>query len=892
MIIGLARKKDKKSKKKGRRKKGSKKKGKKGKKGRKKKGKKNKGETIGPPAVPEGIAPMPGQGPTDLGIPGPPPGGPAEKKPPRPPKKGKKGKGKKSKRGRKGKKKEGGLMEKLGNAILGPPPPPPKKKKGKNRDKDGNIRIKVGDARAGKFITIEKKDYSSGRFEEIESYPILEPFAYVRILFDKKNLSKIYHVVEPELNKREKKIINEIKNILVKVVEIRIEDLEGNPDKYLKRLTKAIVRAYQMPVKKENFDKIFYFVRRDMLGYGPIDVLMRDPNIEDVSVDGPFIPVYIYDRRYESLETTIMWLNEEELESYVIRLAQRCNKHISVAEPLIDATLMDGSRIVMTLGREITTRGSTFTIRKFRDEPFTPTDIIDFNTMSALIVSYMWLAIQHGMSALMCGGTASGKTTSLNALALFIPKEMKIVSIEETRELNLPHPNWVPGCTREGFGGEKEAGKKSAGEVDMYDLLKAALRERPEYIVVGEIRGPEAYVLFQAMSTGHTTYSTVHADSVPSLVHRLENKPIDIPRVMIPSLDLVSIQIQTRIGEKRVRRAKEVVEIIGLDPHTDELLTNEVFRWIPATDEYEFSGKSYVLEKIMVKTNLTKDQIMDELKNRKEVLDWMVENDLRKHGIFARIVTEYYSRPEMVMKVVRGEVPMNVITGEEKGMTPPSAMEGPSMAMPVAQGVPVGGEMEGGGFAPELALTGEAEGGLEMGGEMEIPPDLGGMEGAPPMEEGMDIVGTEGGGEEDLSVAPGKVFACPTCGTLVDEEATSCPVCGEKFGEGILCPTCGAQLEPDATECSVCGETFDRGEGEGGAEPAGGPVGEDISGELPPGMGEPLAEEEGLEQDFSGLSEDLSSISSTEKPSKRVCPVCGADVGPDDTMCPACGEPL
>ena len=349
----------------------------------------------------------------------------------------------------------------------------------------------------------EKIDYSSAQFEEIESYPVIEPYAYVRILFNKKTYSKLYHVVEPELTDPEMEAIKKIEDVLTRSLTVRIEDLDEDPVAYLRRATAQVIKEYSLPIHPRAQDKIFYYIRRDLLGYGLVDVFMNDPNIEDISCDGPFISVYIYDRRYESLETTVMWDDEPELDNYIIRLAQRCDKHISMAEPLLDSTLMDGSRAVMTLGREISTRGSTFTIRKFREEPFTPPDLIDFNTMSSLIVAYFWLAIQHGMSMLICGGTASGKTTSLNALALFIQQDMKVVSIEETRELNLPHPNWIPGLTREGFGGEAvDATGKRAGEVNMYDLLRAALRERPEYIIVGEIRGAEAYVLFQAMSTG------------------------------------------------------------------------------------------------------------------------------------------------------------------------------------------------------------------------------------------------------------------------------------------------------------------------------------------------------------------------------------------------------
>jgi flagellar protein FlaI len=409
--------------------------------------------------------------------------------------------------------------------------------------------------------------------------------------------------------------------------------------------------------RKSNRAKIHYYIERDLIGYGKVDTMMRDPNIEDVSCDGPGVEIFVYHRRFESLRTNVMWEDELVLESYIIRMAQRCGKHISIAEPLLDATLMDGSRIVMTLGREVSTKGSTFTIRRFRDEPFTPVDLLDFKTFSSMQIAFFWMAMQYGMSMLFVGGTASGKTTSLNACSLFLPWQHKIVSIEETRELNLPHPNWIPGCTRQGFGGEAGGtGMKAPGEVDMYDLLRAALRERPEYIIVGEIRGAEAYVLFQAMATGHTTYSTFHADSIQSLVHRLENKPIEIPRVLIPSLDAISIQIQTRVGGKRVRRCKNIVEIIGIDPHSHELLTNEAFRWDNATDEFVFTGKSYVLEKIMLKANLNRVEIMDEIKRRQLVMEWCLKKSIRDYRDFARVVSEYYVHPEDVMRRVYADL--------------------------------------------------------------------------------------------------------------------------------------------------------------------------------------------------------------------------------------------
>ncbi|MAH17941.1 MAG: secretion system protein E [Euryarchaeota archaeon] len=512
--------------------------------------------------------------------------------------------------------------------------------------------------KAGVIHDLVMDDIELGEdFEELDTYPVRPPFSYVRILFDKRDYSRFYYVVEPKASEQEKQDLDTIQSVLQRALNISRETLEEGQDEFLHQAVDDILDAYRLPSRKSNREKIHYYIERDLVGYGMIDTMMHDPNIEDVSCDGPGVEVFVYHRRFESLRTNVLWSDEFELERYIIRMAQRCGKHISIAEPLLDATLMDGSRIVMTLGREVSTKGSTFTIRRFRDEPFTPVDLLEFKTFSSMQIAFFWLAMQYGMSMLFVGGTASGKTTSLNACSLFLPWQHKIVSIEETRELNLPHPNWIPGCTREGFGGESAmAGVKAAGVVDMYDLLRAALRERPEYIIVGEIRGAEAYVLFQAMATGHTTYSTFHADSIQSLVHRLENKPIEIPRVLIPSLDAISIQIQTRVGGKRVRRNKNIVEIIGIDPHSHELLTNEAFRWDNATDEFVFTGKSYVLEKIMMKANLNRVEIMDEIKRRQLVIEWCLKKSIRDYRDFARVVAEYYVHPEDVMRQVYADL--------------------------------------------------------------------------------------------------------------------------------------------------------------------------------------------------------------------------------------------
>ena len=305
----------------------------------------------------------------------------------------------------------------------------------------------------------------------------------------------------------------------------------------------------------------------------------------------------------------------------------------------------------MTLSSEVTTKGSTFTIRKFRSDPITPTDLIDYNTMSSEMIAYLWIAVENGINALIAGSTASGKTSTLNAFSLFIPRETKIVSIEETREINLPHENWIPGVARLGFG--EVVNNRLIGEIDLFDLMKAALRQRPEYILVGEIRGREAYVLFQAMATGHTTYSTVHADSAKSLIHRLEGEPINIPRIMLQSLDVVCIQTISRVKNKRARRCKQILEIIDIDPSTKEILTNEVFHWDPVEDTFIFSGKSYVLERIRDEKNMTREEMTKEIKNRSNLLKWMSEKNIKQFKEVAVWTANYVDNPEKIMKKIK-----------------------------------------------------------------------------------------------------------------------------------------------------------------------------------------------------------------------------------------------
>ena len=416
--------------------------------------------------------------------------------------------------------------------------------------------------------------------EEIELYAVNEPYAYVRVIYDNNTHEYTYMVLEPQLSPAETDLFSELKDRIFERLDINSRDIVPEfAKKTLRKITDEIIADYGLSLTPIQRAKILYNMEKEFLGQSLIDPIMHDKYIEDISCDGVNSSIFVYHARFESMKTNLMFTNAEDLDSFVTKLAQRAGKYISIAEPMLDATMSDGSRIQMTLGQEVTAHGSTFTVRKFRDEPITPTDLIEWHTFSPLSIAFLWLAVETGKSLILAGGTASGKTTALNAIALFIPPLAKIVTLEDTRELKLPHPNWIPSITRQSFD---SAGK---GEIDMYELLRAALRQRPEYILVGEVRGKEAQTLFQAMSTGHVTYSTIHADSVASVVHRIENPPLDVPRNMLSALDLVCVQVQARVGGQRIRRNKQIIEILDIDPRTNELITNEVFKWRQATDE-------------------------------------------------------------------------------------------------------------------------------------------------------------------------------------------------------------------------------------------------------------------------------------------------------------------
>jgi flagellar protein FlaI len=475
-----------------------------------------------------------------------------------------------------------------------------------------------------------------------------------RIVYDHVTHDYIYEVIEPQLSDEEKQTKKEIAHLFKMMADIDTFDMSyEEKTKFLEETIEHVISDNHIYIEEGSKDTIYYHIFRDFLGYGRIDIPMHDDGIEDISSDGPNTPIFIHHRKYEAIETNIYFESEPELNSFLVRLCQVSGKQISIFSPIVDGKLPDGSRLQATLARTVT-KGSTFTIRKFKEIPLTPVDLIEYKSMSSEMAAYFWMAIEDGASILFCGGTASGKTTALNALMLFIPSSHKIISIEDTREVNIPHKNWIAGTTRKGFAASDE--NKTGKDIDMFDLIRAALRQRPRVIIVGEVRGKEAYSLFQAMATGHTAYATVHASTIHTLIQRLENPPIELPRALLTSLDVIVFQNAVEIGGKMVRRMTSVTEIIKLDSDTNQLIFMAPYTWISKTDDrFEAAGSSKILNRIKQQNDWSDEQLQHELNKRILVLEWMRKKKIKSYKKFGAIIAEYKKFPERVLERIKRE---------------------------------------------------------------------------------------------------------------------------------------------------------------------------------------------------------------------------------------------
>lgn len=395
----------------------------------------------------------------------------------------------------------------------------------------------------------------------------------------------------------------------------------------------------KIPIYTGELEYVKYYVIRDKVGLGVLEPFLSDPWLEDITCKGLGY-VYTVHKIFGPLETSIEFRTKEELDIFLIRLTERIGKPVSHARAIVDATLPDGSRLNIVFGEDVSLHGSNFTIRRFSKIPVSVTQVIAWGTMDEYIAAYLWILLNHNMSGFVCGETASGKTTTLNAISVFIPPTYKIITIEDTAEVQLPHPNWVRELTRD--TGVKES------SISMFDLLRAALRQRPNYIIVGEIRGQEAAIAFQAMQTGHPVLSTFHAANVQSLIQRLSGDPIRIPKTFMDNLNFAVFQNAVWVKGLMVRRITSINEIVGYDPKSDSIVYFPVFVWDPIKDVFMFRGRgaSHLLENKIAPmrgiSRINMNRIYEELYTRARFLRELVNRKVMNYfDVWKAIVKAY-----------------------------------------------------------------------------------------------------------------------------------------------------------------------------------------------------------------------------------------------------------
>jgi len=476
-------------------------------------------------------------------------------------------------------------------------------------------------------------------------YALIPPYAFVHIYWNPSEQEIMYEVEEPQLNDYEKQILTKLEDGMKEVININLltEKTTEALLEYIDKTAKLLISELVLKVSEESYKKIFYYLYRNFIGLNEIEPLLNDYFIEDIECNGINTPVYIVHRIYRNIKTNISFKDMDALASFVEKLAQRCNRYISYASPLLDGSLPDGSRVNATYTTDVTSRGPTFTIRKFTKIPWTPIQLLSMNTLSPEMLAYFWLLIQYKCNILIAGGTGSGKTTLLNAISFFIPPEARVVSIEDTRELNLAKENWLPSVARTAIG------TGGIGEVDLFSLLKNSFRQNPDYVIVGEVRGKEAFVLFQGMASGHASLSTIHADSVDTVIKRLETPPIELSPTLVNTLDAVAVMSHAIVNNQETRRLRSITEIINVDPD-GIATTNTPFIWNPADDKFYFKKDSKVFDKICQRHGFSKQQIINEFELRVKLLFEIFNRKIFDFQAIQKEINEYYKNPQAVLK--------------------------------------------------------------------------------------------------------------------------------------------------------------------------------------------------------------------------------------------------
>lgn len=483
----------------------------------------------------------------------------------------------------------------------------------------------------------------------------------VEIKRDPAELVPVYFLKLPKIEPGTLAVLDKIRELMIARIPLKTTELlDVSAVQDLKNKFHShgieIIRKELPTLPKETQELLIGLLVQEMVGLGKIEMILADGELEEIVINSSTEPVWAYHKKHGWLKTNISLTSESESLNYAASIGRKVGRQITNLNPLLDAHLPTGDRVNATLF-PISTSGNTMTIRKFRRKPWTITDLIENKTISSEVAAFLWLTIQYELNMIISGGTASGKTSFLNVLMSFIQPNHRIISIEQTREIQLPtFLHWVPLTTR-------EPNPEAKGEVSMLDLLVNSLRMRPDRIIVGEIRrAEEAEVLFEAMHTGHSVYATLHADTAEQTYRRMINPPINIPESMLEALHLVSVCFRDRrLG---VRRVYQIAELIPSEEKG--LKANILFRWKPIKDEIIKQSDSYrVMNELRMHTGMSEKEINDDIKEKKRILEWVTKNKVDNVNAVGRIVSEYYTNRENILKIVeKNEKPEKIVPRE------------------------------------------------------------------------------------------------------------------------------------------------------------------------------------------------------------------------------------
>lgn len=474
-----------------------------------------------------------------------------------------------------------------------------------------------------------------------------------RIVEEKNSFVQRYYLNIPEIGIGTKAMLGKLKNELIFETKIRAEKLLDQAfvselKKSFSEKAKIIIKRDFPNISQKDENTLISMLMQEMLGLGKLEIILEDKNLEEIVVNSAKDQVWVYHKKFGWLKTNITIEREEEIQNFASIIARRIGKQITTLNPLLDAHLVTGDRANATLF-PISSNGNTITIRRFRRDPWTVTDFIQEKTVSSEVMALVWLAIEYELNIIISGGTASGKTSLLNICMPFFQPNHRIISIEDTREIQLPEfLHWVPLTTR-------EPNPEGKGEITMLDLLVNALRMRPDRVVVGEIRRQrEAEVMFEAMHTGHSVYTTVHANTAEETIRRLTNPPIEIPISMLDAVHLNIVMFRNRrIGARRILQVAEFVPEKRSEKE-EEIKPNILYRWRPNTDEMAKHAESIrLLDELGLHTGFSQQEINHELSTRKSILDWLAEKSIRDIQSIGKIMALYYHDREEIEKLMK-----------------------------------------------------------------------------------------------------------------------------------------------------------------------------------------------------------------------------------------------